>query len=545
MKILLLSCFSLLCLGLYCCTSPTDYTTNTDTLSQTDSSNDDSGYYQEPYRLAYHFSPEKNWMNDPNGLVYYQGNYHLFYQYNPTGTRWGHMSWGHAVSKDLVHWEHWPVALEMEDSTMIFSGSAVVDQHNSSGLCQAPDSSCLVAIYTAHTDSIQNQAIAYSHDRGRTWTKYKNNPVLDEGMKDFRDPKVFWHEKERKWVMVVALPREKKVRFYESHNLIQWNMMSEFGPEGFVDGIWECPDLFELEVEGTGQRKWVLLVSYNADLTGSAMQYFTGDFDGKSFQNDNTNDLVLTLDYGRDFYAGVTWNQVPDQRRLLIGWFNNWMYANDIPTSTWRSAQSIVRELQLKEFPEGIRLIQRPIPALQALRQAHKHEENITIKEGDNFLSLENIQGKQLEIIAEFVYEAIDTPSEANALASEFGIKVFKGDKQETIIGYDVASQSLFVDRTQSGDTTFTEGFVAKTVGLMPAEEGTIKMHIFVDRSSIEVFGNDGYIVMSNRIFPDPQKDAVDIYTTGGMVTLKSLDIWELQSIWSAEADQSLVSDKP
>lgn len=529
MRIRLLFCLSFIwLLGLYNCTQTTENAVTTSVDS------DSNAYYREKYRLAYHFSPEQNWMNDPNGLVYYKGEYHMFYQYNPEGTTWGNMSWGHAVSTDLVHWEHLPVALEMEDGVMIFSGSAVVDQNNTSGLCDTADGSCMIAIYTAHTDSLQTQAIAYSNDKGRTWTKYEHNPVLDLNKKDFRDPKVFWYEEGKKWVMAVALPQEHKIQFYESPNLKAWELMSEFGPQGFVDGIWECPDLFELEVKGSNQKKWVLLVSYNTDAEGSDMQYFVGDFDGTKFTNDNTDDLVLTLDYGRDFYAGVTWNNAPDEKRLLIGWFNNWQYANVIPTSTWRSAQSIVRELNLQEFPEGIRLVQHPVEALQKLRQTHTHEEDINLKEGDSVLSLSNIKSTQMEIIAEFAYEAIDTPSEADVLASEFGFKVFKGENQETVIGYDVASQSLFVDRTLSGDTTFADNFAVKTVGLMPTDSGTVKLHIYVDHSSVEVFGNDGYIVMSNRIFPDPQQDAVEVYAVGGKVKLNRLDIWELASAWPA-----------
>lgn len=492
----------------------------------------DSTYYQELYRPAYHFTPEKNWMNDPNGLVYFDGEYHLFYQHNPQGIRWGNMSWGHAVSKDLVHWQHLPIALEMEDGVMIFSGSAVVDKNNTSGLCDSAEG-CLVAIYTAHTDSLQNQAIAYSNDRGRSWIKYEGNPVLDENMKDFRDPKVFWHEEEEKWIMTVAIPHEQKIRFYASTNLTEWSMMSEFGPQGFVDGIWECPDLFALEVEETGEQKWVLLVSYNTDDEGSSMQYFVGDFDGTTFTNDNTDDLVLTLDHGRDFYAAVTWNNVPDERRLLIGWMSNLQYAQDIPTSPWRSAQSQVRELALYEFPEGIRLTQKPVEEMKTLRRQHVHDENVQLQEGDNYLSLENIQGDQLEIIAEFVYQAIDTEAEAENLAGEFGIKVFKGDAQETVISYDVATQSLFVDRTQSGDTTFHEAFSGRTFALMPADEGTVQLHIYLDHSVMEVFGNEGYVAMTNRIFPDPTQDGVEIYTVGGTVTLKSLDIWELESTWN------------
>nr|WKN37593.1 glycoside hydrolase family 32 protein [Tunicatimonas sp. TK19036] len=502
----------------------------------------DSAYYQEKYRPAYHFTPEKNWMNDPNGLVYYEGEYHLFFQYNPEGTVWGNMSWGHAVSPDLVHWEHLPLAIPMVGDTMIFSGSAVVDQHNSSGLCEGE--SCLVAIYTAHTETNQSQSIAVSNDRGRTWQQYSGNPVLNESMKDFRDPKVSWYEPAQHWVMTVALPTEHKVRFYKSENLLEWEQLSEFGPQGFVDGIWECPDLFSLPVSGTDEEKWVLIVSYNGE-EGSDMQYFVGDFDGTRFTNENAKDLVLTLDEGLDNYAAVTWNNAPDNQRLIIGWFNNWRYARDIPTSTWRSAQTIVSTAQLRQYPEGVRLALQPVPALEKLRQTAVHHDDVQLREGDDFLSVESIQGGQLEILAEFAYEAIETPTEAEQLASEFGIKIFKGQGQETVIGYDVASQSLFVDRTQSGDTSFANNFSARTIGLMPADSGTVKMHIFVDHSSVEVFGNDGYVTMSNRIFPDPQKDDVEVYTRGGRVTLQSLDIWPLRSIWSAPASRSSASSTP
>jgi len=514
-----------------CSPSPETVTQQADALAETAS-------FTEVYRPAYHFSPQKNWMNDPNGLVYFDGEYHLFYQYNPRSIRWGNMSWGHAVSTNLVHWEHLPVALGMEDGIMIFSGSAVVDKNNTSGLCDSPEEGCMVAIYTAHTDSLQNQAIAYSNDRGRSWTKYGGNPVLDESMKDFRDPKVFWYEEEKKWVMAIAIPQEQKIRFYTSANLIDWKQMSEFGPAGFVDGIWECPDLFKLQVPETGEEKWVLLVSYNTPDRGSSMQYFVGKFDGTTFSNDNSNDLILTLDHGRDFYAAVTWNNALDDQRLLIGWMNNWLYGQDIPTEPWRSAQSLVREVELRAFPEGIRLTQRPVKQVQQIRKQRLHDEAVNLQEGDNYLSLENVQGKQLEIMAEFAYEPIDTQAEAENLAGEFGVKVFKGQDQETVIGYDVATQQTFVDRTQSGDTTFHESFAERTVALMPVDDGTVKLHIFIDHSVVEVFGNDGYAAMTNRIFPDPSQDAVEIYSVGGKVTLKSLDIWEIESIWNKELNQ-------
>ena len=505
-----------------CATSPETETTQTiDTTATTD----------EPFRLAYHFSPEENWMNDPNGLVYHDGLYHLFFQYNPAGDTWGNMSWGHATSEDLVHWDRQPLAIPMDDSLMIFSGSAVVDQNNTSGLCEG-DSGCLVAIYTAHLPELQTQALAYSNDNGQTWTQYEGNPVLDENMKDFRDPKVFWYEPKQAWLMAMAIPQEQKIRFYESPDLKDWTQLSEFGPAGFVDGIWECPDLFELPVENGNDSKWVLIVSYNTDTAGSSMQYFVGDFDGTKFTNINTNDLILTVDEGKDYYAAVTWNNVPDDRRLMIGWFNNWQYGQEIPTNGWRSSQSLVRTLHLRQYPEGVRLVQRPLEGQQQLRGEAQHFENQPINEGDDFLSLQNVRGNQLEIVAEFAYQSIDTPTEAQQLASEFGIKVFEGENQETVIGYDVASQSMFVDRTESGNVDFNEDFPARTVALMPSDNGTVKMHIYVDHSSVEVFGNDGYVSMSNRIFPDQSKNGVEVYTVGGTVALQSLDIWPVESIW-------------
>ena len=273
--------------------------------------------YREPFRPQFHFTLERNWMNDPNGMVFYDGEYHLFYQSNPFGDKWGHMSWGHAVSRDLVHWEHLPLALAEEGGVMIFSGSAVVDWKNTSGFGRNGRPP-LVAIYTGHytTKPLQNQHIAYSTDRGRTWTKYAGNPVLDIGEKDFRDPKVFWHEPAKRWVMVVAWPTERKVRFYTSPDLRDWVHLSDFGPAGSTHGIWECPDLFPLQTEGkVKQSMWVLIVNVGsgAPAGGSGCQYFVGDFDGKQFTLDSSlprpqPEFVpagkLIADFEGDDYAG-------------------------------------------------------------------------------------------------------------------------------------------------------------------------------------------------------------------------------------------------
>ncbi|MBC7927296.1 MAG: glycoside hydrolase family 32 protein [Bryobacteraceae bacterium] len=299
----------------------------------------------EPWRPQYHFTPAKNWMNDPNGLLYANGEYHLFYQYNPFGNEWGHMSWGHAVSSDLVHWKELPVALAEEKGVMIFSGSAVTDGNR------------LAAIYTGHTPARQTQNVAFSTDKGRSWTKYAGNPVLDVGKKDFRDPKVLRYRD--RWIMVLALPGEHKVSFYESKNLTSWRHLSDFGPAGATGGIWECPDLFELD------GKWVLVVNLNPGSIagGSGGQYFLGNFNGREFQADNVE--PLWIDYGRDMYATVSFFGTPG-RKVWLGWMSNWQYAGSEPTSPWRTAQSLPRELKLRNG----RILQAPVPELTSLRRS-------------------------------------------------------------------------------------------------------------------------------------------------------------------------------
>ncbi|HNV28255.1 MAG TPA: glycoside hydrolase family 32 protein, partial [Cyclobacteriaceae bacterium] len=333
---------------------------------------------QEKYRPQFHFTPEKNWINDPNGLVFYEGEYHLFYQYNPFGTMWGHMSWGHAVSRDMINWEHLPIALEeyldptTGDSTMIFSGTAVVDYTNTSGLCEGKD--CMIAIYTSnlHKDNQglrQHQSLAYSNDKGRTWKWYDKNPILDIQRKDFRDPKVFWYEPQQKWVMALVIPDLYVVQLYESKNLLKWDLMSEFGKVGDTLRIWECPDLYELPIEGQEKTKWVLSLSgsHPAGPTFVGMQYFVGDFDGKTFSSEQTTPLYL--EHGKDFYAGIVFNNMKN-RAVMLGWVNNWTYGNQIPTKIWRGAFSIPRELTLVETTKGLRLSQHPVAEFNALREA-------------------------------------------------------------------------------------------------------------------------------------------------------------------------------
>ena len=489
------------------------------------------GTYTEPFRPQYHFSPPQNWMNDPNGLVYYKGEYHLFYQYNPFGDVWGHMSWGHAVSRDLVHWEHLPVALQEENGIMIFSGSAVVDWQNSSGLCRNPDPrdrSCLVAIYAGRTETSQTQHIAFSNDRGRTWTKYSGNPVIDLNMRDFRDPKVIWHEDTKKWIMVTVLAREKRVRFFGSPNLRTWTALSDFGPEGATAGVWECPDLFPLAVEGEPtDKRWVLVVSINpgGPAGGSGVQYFIGQFDGTRFVNENSPDRVLWVDYGKDFYAVQSFSDIlkADGRRVWIGWLSNWQYAQQEPTSPWRTALSIPRRVQLKKFSDGIRLVQEPIAELRRLRECELRVNNRTLSEANKLLA--ERPGGSWEMILDLAVGG----------AAELGLKVSKGSSEETVIGVRQSTSEVFVDRTRSGNTTFHEKFTGTHAG--PLRPGNVvRLHVFVDWSSVEVFANNGETVLSERIFPSAASGRVELFATGGDASVKSLQMWKLRSIWERQA---------
>lgn len=486
-----------------------------------------TSYYNEPYRPQYHFTPEANWMNDPNGMVYYEGEYHLFYQYHPFGTHWGPMHWGHAVSKDLVHWEHLPVALEPDEHGFVFSGSAVVDWNNTSGFGTDPKHPPLVAVFTQAKDK-QVQSLAYSTDKGRTWKKYEGNPVMPNPPNaDWRDPKVFWHEETHQWVMILAAG--EKAMIYTSSDLKEWIYASEFGkPNGAPEGIWECPDLFALPVdENPNNKKWVLTVSINngAVAGGSGMQYFIGDFDGKAFTNNNPADTTLWADYGADFYAGITWSDDPNGKdsRLWLGWMSNWQYANDTPTSTWRSAFSLVRKMELKTLPEGIRLIQTPVTQLEQLRHPIKSLSDQAVQPNDRAIS--DVHGDTLEIVAEFQVDL-------NTTADEFGIQVRKGDRNRTIVGYNRHNASLFVDRSQSGTSDFNDGFARRHEAPLTVRNNKVKMHIFVDRSSVEVFGNDGEKVITDQIFPDPSDTGVELYAANGNVKLVSLHIYELNKIW-------------
>ncbi|MFJ9811364.1 GH32 C-terminal domain-containing protein [Streptomyces sp. NPDC101158] len=808
--------------------------------------------YTETYRPQFHFSPAKNWMNDPNGLVWFQGEYHLFYQYNPRGNTWGNMSWGHAVSKDLVHWRELPLAIPHDDDEMVFSGSAVVDRDNTTGF-GTRENPAMVAVYTSHykDGGKQAQSLAYSTDRGRTWTKYAGNPVLDIGSKEFRDPKVQWYAPTGSWLMTVSLSTEHKVRFYSSKDLKSWTHLSDFGPQNAVGGVWECPDLFPLPVDGHPERvKWVLVVNINPGgiAGGSAAQYFVGDFDGKRFTPDddgsytpppgvtvqdfegadyrtwrttgtafgdgpvpapepgtsgtsgveggrlvdsfhggdaetgtltsppftvagpylnfkvaggrhphvpgsvtgdsptpegevlaafeqdtygswtttgtafgdgpapgtlpgqspvtgqdgdglvnsflggdattgtltspgftlsakhlnlligggnhpsgseaptavrlvvdgrtvrsatgtaseelnwvswdlgdlagrtahievvdqNTGgwghillDQVMLsdtparprstetavnllvdgevvqsetgtdsgsldwasfdlrayqgkqatiqivdmnkagwghvmadhfvvadqpavpsvrraswVDHGKDYYAAVSWENAPDGRRRMIGWMNNWQYGNSIPTSPWRSAQSIPREMALRTVNGRLRLTQQPVAGVESLRGPSVSVRGISVADGSVPLAAGRADGKALDIRATFTLGD----------ARRFGFKVRTGEGQETVVGYDTRTRELYVDRTRSGAVDFHSDFPGVQRAPLTARNGKVELRILVDWSSVEVFGGEGEAVITDQIFPSPDSDGVRLFAEGGTARLDDAKVWQVRS---------------
>ncbi len=675
--------------------------------------------YKEPYRPAFHYTPAKNWMNDPNGLIFADGAFQMFYQYNPIGTVAENQSWGHARGKDLLHWTELPVAIPAEKnaagqySNLIFSGSAVKDEHNSSGLGvghRAP----LVAIYANNYLSDQTLAngqhvvagqqgvsIASSNDGGVSWTQYPGNPVIAappapyaDQSTAFRDPKVFWYEPGHKWVMVAALSNIHRVILYSSTDLKSWTYLSTFGPANAMFGAWECPDLFPMRVNDVGPEKWVLMVGINpgAEYAGSGTQYFTGTFDGTSFTadadsvhsptpqagaetfqdfssgqsyaalgwsttgafvgaapftetiegsvtnhildtylsgdsakgtvtspsftihkpfidfqigggsyprnpatagtpadtettinllvdgrvvhsttgnglgamawrswdvsglighkaqievidaNDGSQgfghifvgDILFTdqpqleanwLDHGPDFYATVTFNDLPENARTAIGWMNNWNYAQVIPTSPWRSQMAIPRTLSLRELNGHLALFQNPVGTFPLLYDhlLDASASNIALDRDHPSVSLDRVHGKQLDIVADFVPGTADT----------FGLHVRTGaNGEKTTIGYSPATHSLFVDRQQSGDVAFQPGFAGRyEAPLLPGPDGHVRLRILLDTSSVEVFGGEGSAVLTAQIFPSEQSVGVDAFADGGSAVLHAIRAWSVRSI--------------
>ena len=472
-------------------------------------------------------------------MVYFNGEYHLFYQYNPDDSVWGPMHWGHAVSKDLIHWKELPIALAPDDGGTIFSGSAVVDKDNTSGFFDGIEGGGLVAIYTQdYMDNgaeKQKQSIAYSKDNGRTWTKYEGNPVIaaeNDPLNNsaFRDPKVFYNEEAEKWMMVVA---GGPLRFFSSTDLKTWK------PEGMQPEIQtECPDLYKLEVGDTGTYKWVL--------SEGGRYYRVGDFkevDGVwKFVPDNNE--RLPMNFAKDSYAAQTYygtgeNGTPDGRRIMINWMNNWDYCNNIApiTKTFNGQFTLQTELKLVNTDEGIRLIQQPIKEYEKLRKAPTTFENVTISpDQPNIMS--NLSGSQYEIVAEF------TPDE-NTTEVGFKLRVGKDAGQETIVKYNTATEEVTLDRSKSGKAPSADNFLqAYSSKINKTADGKIQLHIFVDSSSVEVYGNNGEVSGSAQIFPNRSSQGIEVYSVGGK-TKATIQYYPLSGIWNNEVkgtDSVLVS---
>lgn len=465
--------------------------------------------YDQPYRPQVHFSPREHWTNDPNGLVFYEGEYHLFFQYNPFGDVWGHMSWGHAVSTDLLHWKQLPVAIAEKDEVMIFTGSVVVDRENSSGFCK-PKKDCLVAIYTGYQEHFpgggtrQAQYVAYSNDRGRTWTNYEKNPVIDLHMADFRDPSVIWDEERVRWVMSVSLPKLHTVRFYASQNLKEWTRLSDFGPMGATDGDWECPDLLRIPSEDGKRSMWAMKVGLNpgAPQGGSGEQYFLGSFDGKQFTASQDAGAHGWTNYGKDDYCAISFNGIPrDQKPVLLGWMDNWQYADKQPTSPWRGQMSVPRRLSYIRDGAGLALKQEPV--IESLREGGP-------------TSLSSSMEAPFEIVVKF------DPSQNG----RFGIKLYSDNTHWTEIGFDREKKQFFIDRTRSSIEVAKE-FPATTIASVAAKR-PFDIHLIIDRSSIEAFAQDGTIAMSDLVFSPSPHLRVEVFNAKP----QSTSVWKLKSIW-------------
>jgi fructan beta-fructosidase len=481
-----------------------------------------------------HFSAPPNWINDPNGPIFLNGQYHLFFQTNPSGDQWGNMSWGHAVSSDLIHWKRLPVALREEDGTAIFSGSTVEDADNTSGLCGAAGEKtpgCLVAIYTAASPGKQTQDLAFSRDAGATWTKFSANPVIDAGLKDFRDPKVFWHAASQSWIMVVALPTQHKLRIYRSKNLRQWNLTSEFGPAGAVSGVWECPDLLQLPVlddkGNLDSTRWLLSVNVNpgGPAGGSGDQYFIGQFDGSRFTVDHPDSGVHWADWGKDFYASTSFSNLPpDLDPIWIAWMNNWQYADKLPSLPGRGEMTLARSLSLREPPahpaptpgqEPLELVQQPIlpiPAYKPYGAMFGAPQFISIAAANAQLAKLKRPGSV------FVLRFDLEPGEA----AQAGVRLRRSSsdpnqpaQEETLVGIDSEKGLLFLDRTHSGNTAWSPDFPARMIApLKHPQETAVHFEIVVDKNSVEVFADDGETVLTSLIYPSESSQGLSFYAT-------------------------------
>lgn len=441
-------------------------------------------------------------MNDPNGLVVHDGEHHLFFQHLPDSLVHGPMSWGHAVSTDLLDWTELPIALAATDTEHVWSGSVVHDARNTSGL-GVDGVGPLVALWTAHepVSGAQRQSLSWSVDRGRTWTSYAANPVLDIGSTAFRDPKVL--RDGDGWLMVLVLSDERTVETYRSADLLHWEHASSFGPAGSVEGIWECPDLLRVPVEGRDETAVVLLVSVQegAPAGGSGMQYFVGHLDGPHFRP--TQD-ARWVDHGADFYAAVSYSDAPEP--LVQGWMSNWRYADLVPAATHRGSMTLARRLALRPRDGELLLVQRPVvrdsPVVHEVRD-------------------ETVQGTVvLPVRARTCRVVVDIdPGDARRV----GVHVRAGDGHRTTVWLEPASSTVGLDRRTSGETGFHDGFAAEHTAPLTVGDHAVRLEVVVDESSVEVFSGDGEVVLTDLVFPGPGDDGLAVFAEGGTALVQHL----------------------
>ena len=473
------------------------------------------------YRPGYHFTPAAHWMNDPNGMVYYEGTYHLFFQYYPGAMVWGPMHWGHATSRDLVSWKEQPVALFPDSLGYIFSGSAVVDAKNTSGFGK-DGKTPLVAIFTHHdpkgeksgSKTYQNQSLAYSLDAGQTWTKYAGNPVLkNPGIKDFRDPKVSWNDVVKKWIMTLATL--DRITFFSSPNLKDWTRESDFGAKlGAHGGVWECPDLFPLTLNG--QTHWVLLVNLNpgGPNGGSGTQYFVGSFDGHQFTP--LNSQTKWADYGPDNYAGVTWSNTGN-RRIFLGWMSNWDYANQVPTSPWRNATTTPRELSLRQVGAEIYLTSQPVKELDRLAGPAQTLARLTVNKSTDLTSQLKFSGDKFSL-------KMSTPE-----LRDFALVLSNAAGEELRLGYDAAAKNYFIDRRKAGPSSFSPKFAGRHRTPRLVTTPGADMTLFFDATSVELFADNGLSVATELFFPSQPFTTIKLESATGM-TVQQLEYHHLSS---------------
>lgn len=473
---------------------------------------------KEMFRPVYHHTPVYGWMNDPNGMFYKDGVYHLYFQYNPYGSVWGNMHWGHSTSTDLMHWKFEGCAIVPDAWGAIFSGSCVVDHENTAGFGKE----AVVAFYTSAKSTpwgdIQMQSMAYSLDNGKTFTKYEGNPILTSSEKDFCDPKVFWYAPGKHWVMILAVGQHMEI--YSSVNLKEWKKESEFGAmQGAHGGVWECPDLVEIPVEGTREKKWVLICNLNpgGPFGGSAAQYFVGSFDGKKFVNESPTQTKW-MDWGKDNYATVTWNNAPDGRCIALGWMSNWQYANNVPTRQYRSANTLARDLTL--YREGQELYLKSTPSSEVKKARGKKVSIPSFKVSEKHEMVNLFEEKQGAYEVEIVIQ--------NAGASKIAFSLLNDKGEKVSMYYDLNRKQFVMDRSESGKVDFSKDFPAVTVAPVNVDK-ELTLRLFVDRSSIEAFGEDGKFVMTNLVFPSQPYVKMCFEADKNGYAVKSLNVYKLQ----------------